>query len=134
MTHVQIKTLELLIVKILRSKNISESKVFSAFSNLTKFFNDHDFVFKTNHSEIINTIYLTNFYLNKSANALSGTFHLDTKTLLNYRKNYLILFAKYYLGLTSPTSTILPLLHSTLKDELKSFKSASDQKPDNVLA
>lgn len=46
--------------------------------------------------------------------ALNQELYIDTKTLLNYRKSYVRLFAKYYLNLVGEPEDALLLLHAEL--------------------
>lgn len=115
MRSVQIKTLELLLIEKLKDSS-SDAKIHSSFQFVTEHFSNERYLYGVEHERIISAIYLGNFYKRKTAKALSQEFHTDTKTLLKYRKNYLRLFAKKYLNLSSPTNTDLGLLYVALTE------------------
>ena len=91
----QIKSIEKLIIN-----NLSNSNVKSSFAKIIHIA-DEDFLHSLGHSNILSAIYLNNLYKHKSVRYLCISFNLDNKTLLYYRKLYVSLFAKYYLGLSS---------------------------------
>ena len=99
MKTIQIKTLELLLIKALNSKNFSKDKIYSSFRYMLNHFSDDDYLYAFNHRRIISVIYLENFYAHKTVKALTQYLHIDNKTLLSYRKAYLKLFAKQYMNL-----------------------------------
>ena len=101
MKTIQIKTLELLLIKALNSKNFSKDKIYSSFRYMLNHFSDDDYLYAFNHRRIISVIYLENFYAHKTVKALTQYLHIDNKTLLSYRKAYLKLFAKQYMNLAS---------------------------------
>lgn len=89
MKTIQIKTLELLLIKALNSKNFSKDKIYSSFRYMLNHFSDDDYLYAFNHRRIISVIYLENFYAHKTVKALTQYLHIDNKTLLSYRKAYL---------------------------------------------
>ncbi len=123
MSKVQVKTLELLISSMLRSADASSFKARLAFDAVFTHFSDEDFLKGTVHSSILTAIYLNDFYRYKSTDALSMTFHLDTKTLLLYRKNYIKLFAKKYLNLSNDSNIDLFFIYTALTDEINKNES-----------
>ncbi|PWM71117.1 MAG: hypothetical protein DBX59_09560 [Bacillota bacterium] len=114
MRKLQIKTLEMLITDILHSSK--DENLSSAFAYVQNHFSDEDYLYDTDHNSVISAIYLQNFYKYKKVKALSREMHLDTKTLLNYRKAYLRLLAKQYLNLFETTNADLALLYAALSN------------------
>ena len=110
MKTIQIKTLELLLIKALNSKNFSKDKIYSSFRYMLNHFSDDDYLYAFNHRRIISVIYLENFYAHKTVKALTQYLHIDNKTLLSYRKAYLKHFAKQYMNLASFKKTDFLLL------------------------
>ena len=123
MRTVQIKTLELLIIERLKTSP-PDHKIHTSFAFVKEHFLNEGYLYGVEHERIISAIYLGNFYKRKTAKALSHEFHTDTKTLLKYRKNYLRLFAKKYLGLTEPTNTDMFLLYSALTEKQAEAETA----------
>jgi hypothetical protein len=119
MKTIQIKTLELLLIKALNSKNFSKDKIYSSFRYMLNHFSDDDYLYAFNHRRIISVIYLENFYAHKTVKALTQYLHIDNKTLLSYRKAYLKLFAKQYMNLASFKKTDFLLLYSVLSEDLQ---------------
>ena len=112
----QIKTLELLIIQELHSLNGYNQAIHSAFSQVLRHFSEEEYLYGIEHETILNKIYINRFYKFHSTEALSQELHIDTKTLLIYRKSYLHLFARFYLGLSSSTQADLYLLYEKLKE------------------
>ncbi len=123
----KIKTIELLLIDIIPIAP-PENLVLVAFRKTLQHFTDEDFLYSTDHNKILSTIYLNSFYKNHYLLALTQTLHIDRKTLLTCRKNYLRLFAKYYLGIEHNTNLIFPLLYSALTKELERLRSIGGQK------
>ena len=123
----KIKTIELLLIEIL-SIAPPDNLVLVAFRKTLQHFTDEDFLYSTNHNKIFSAIYLNSFYKNHYLHALTQSLHIDNKTLLTYRKNYLRLFAKYYLGIEQNTNLIFPLLYDALSKELERLRLAERQK------
>ena len=119
MKTIQIKTLELLLIKALRSKNFSKDKLYTSFRYMLNHFSDEDYLYAFNHRRIISVIYLENFYAHRTVKALTQYLHMDNKTLLSYRKAYLKLFAKQYMDLVSFRKTDFLLLYSVLSEDLQ---------------
>lgn len=94
---IQIKTVEKLIIQELYNSESSDHRVHTAFARVLDHFSDEDYLHKIGHQRIITTIYINHFYKYKKTKALNQELYIDTKTLLNYRKSYVRLFAKYYL-------------------------------------
>lgn len=117
MPTIQIKTLEQLIIRELHGFNGYNQQAHSAFTQMLHHFSNEEYLYDVEHTEIITKIYIHNFYKYRSAEALSRELHIDTKTLLCYRKTYVRLFAKYYLELSSPTEADFLLLYEYLSDE-----------------
>ena len=92
---IQIKTVEKLIIQELYNSESSDHRVHTAFARVLDHFSDEDYLHKIGHQRIITTI--NHFYKYKKTKALNQELYIDTKTLLNYRKSYVRLFAKYYL-------------------------------------
>ena len=92
----QIKSIKKLIIYNLNNPNVN-----SSFAKVLTHFADKDFLHNSNHYNILSAIYINNLYKHKSVRFLCIHFTLDNKTLLYYRKLYISLFAKYYLGLSS---------------------------------
>ena len=103
---IQIKTVEKLIIQELYNSESSDHRVHTAFARVLDHFSDEDYLHKIGHQRIITTIYINHFYKYKKTKAL--------KTLLNYRKSYVRLFAKYYLNLVGEPEDTLLLLHAEL--------------------
>lgn len=129
MPTIQIKTLELLIIHELRITNGYNERVHNAFTQLRKHFSDEEYLYGIGHSEVIKKIYIDNFYKYRSTEALALELHIDTKTLLVYRKTYLRLFTKYYLDLPAPTKTDLFLLYEQLKEDIKTAEKQNSSPP-----
>ena len=119
MKTIQIKTLELLLIKALHSKNFSNDKLYTSFRYMLNHFSDEDYLYAFNHRRIISVIYLENFYAHRTVKALTQYLHMDNKTLLSYRKAYLKLFAKQYMDLVSFRKTDFLLLYSVLSEDLQ---------------
>ncbi len=117
----KIKTIELLLIDILHIAP-PDNLVLVAFHKILQHFTDEDFLYFTNHNKILSAIYLNSFYKNHYLLALTQSLHIDNKTLLTYRKNYLRLFAKYCFDVTANTKIIFPLLYSELSKELKRLR------------
>lgn len=100
---IQIKTVEKLIIQELYNSESSDHRVHTAFARVLDHFSDEDYLHKIGHQRIITTIYINHFYKYKKTKALNQELYIDTKTLLNYRKSYVRLFAKYYLNLRRRT-------------------------------
>ena len=128
MPTAQTKTLEQLIVREIGGKNGFNLKAQVAFSHVLQHFSDEGYLYKIEHKAIIEKIYIERFYEYHSAEALAREFHLDTKTLLFYRKSYVRLFAKVYLNLPSSTETDLYLLYSALTQNAASAKKQNRSK------
>lgn len=126
MSTIQIKTLELLIIRELRGLNGYNEKAHSAFTQILHHFSNEEYLYGVEHTEIITKIYIHNFYKSHSTEALSRELHIDVKMLLMYRKAYVRLFAKHYLDLSAPTKTDLLFLYDRLKKE---EKAAGECKP-----
>lgn len=101
MPTIQIKTLELLIIGELHGVNGYNRAVQAAFTQMLHHFANEEYLYGIEHTEIINKIYVDNFYEYRSAEALSRELFIDIKTLLCYRKSYIRMFAKYYLNLST---------------------------------
>ncbi len=112
----QIKTLENIVIDILHNAPTS-NPVHQAFQKMFEHFIDEDFLYTQTHEEIITQIYEKNFYAYHYAYALPQTFHTDNKTLLDFRKSYLLLFAKYYLGIQQKSKNIFVVLYAELRKE-----------------
>ncbi len=112
----QIKTLESMLIYIL-NKASPTSPAAQAFEKMLEHFIDEDFIYTQFHEEIIHLIYQKDFYKHHYAYALPQILNIDNKTLLEYRKRYLQLFAKYYLGVARNSKSLFLLLQSTLKKE-----------------
>ncbi len=123
----KIKTIELLLIDILHIVP-PNNLVLVAFRKTLQHFTDEDFLYSTHHNKILSAIYLDSFYKKHYLLALTQTLHIDNKTLLTCRKNYLRLFAKYYLGIEQNTKLVFPLLYSALSKELKRLRLAERQK------
>ena len=91
---IQIKTVEKLIIQELYNSESSDHRVQTAFARVLDHFSDEDYLHKIGHQRIITTIYINHFYKYKKTKALNQELYIDTKTLLNYRKSYVRLFAK----------------------------------------
>ena len=98
MSRVQLKTLERLVAGKLRSDN-SDYKIQAAYHKTKEVFDDVAFLTGVPHDKIIDAIYVDGYYEHKSARNLGIEFCLNVKTLLSYRRCYLEILAKYYLGL-----------------------------------
>lgn len=116
MHTLQIKTLEQLVIDTLRFPNPVNYKAHAAFSYMLQHFMDEEYLYGVEHCRIITVIYIDNFYRYKEVKALSDELHIDTKTLLFYRKSYLKIFAKFYLSLTVPIEDEFLLLYKALKN------------------
>ncbi len=114
MPTVQIKTLELLIIRELRGMNRYNARAHAAFAQMRLHFSNEEYLHGIEHSKIIKKIYIDNFYKYRTAEALSQELHIDVKSLLLYRKYYLRFFAKSYLLLSVPTEADLALLYEAL--------------------
>lgn len=123
---IQIKTLELLIIRVLHTPDGYNERAHRAFTQLRNHFSDEEYLYGICHGKIIQAIYIDNFYKTRSAEALTLELHIDVKTLLGYRKIYLILFAKYYLNLTANARTDLFFLYEQLREDLKAVKPRAD--------
>ncbi len=117
----KIKTIELLLIDILHIAP-PDNLVLVAFYKTLQHFTDEDFLYSSHHNKILSTIYLNSFYKHHYLIALTQTLYIDNKTLLTCRKNYLRLFAKYYLDLEHSTKLIFPLLYSNLSKELERLR------------
>ncbi len=126
MYTLQIKTIELLIIDALHSNHIYSPSVNSAFEQTFQHFANEEYLYGVEHTKILTKIFLNGYYKFRTAKALSLDLHLDTKTLLSYRKSYLHLFAKFYLNLSVPTKTDLMLLYAELN---KQKRTASSSRP-----
>lgn len=115
MSTVQIKTLELLIIRELHGIDGYNQQAHSAFTQMLHHFSNEEYLYGIEHTEIITKIYIGNFYRYRSAEALSRELHIDTKALLFYRKSYVRLFAKYYLELSSSAKIDLFFLYERLR-------------------
>ena len=111
---IQIKTVEKLIIQELYNSESSDHRVHTAFARVLDHFSDEDYLHKIGHQRIITTIYINHFYKYKKTKAINQEVYIDTKTLLNYRKSYVSLFAKYYLNLVGEPEDTLLLLHAEL--------------------
>ena len=129
MPTIQIKTLELLIIRELRVPDKYNERAHHAFTQLRKHFSDEEYLYGIRHSEIIKKIYIDNFYKYRSTEALALELHIDIKTLLVYRKIYLHLFTKYYLNLPAPTEIDLFLLYEQLKENKAKKRERSHSLP-----
>ena len=109
-----IKTVEKLIIQELYNSESSDHRVHTAFARVLDHFSAEDYLHKIGHQRIITTIYINHFYKYKKTKALNQELYIDTKTLLNYRKSYVRLFAKYYLNLVGEPEDTLLLLHAEL--------------------
>ena len=118
----QIKTLELLVIREIHSLNGYNQAVHEAFAKMMRHFEDEEYLYGIEHTAIITTIYINQFYKYKSAEALSRELHIDAKTLLFYRKSYLTLFAKNYLGLRIEKPEDFIALYEQLKNGAKPLK------------
>lgn len=124
---IQVKTLELLIIRTLRTPDGYNERAHWAFTQIRDHFSDEEYLYGICHSKIIQAIYIDNFYRNRSAEALALELFIDVKTLLGYRKFYLLLFAKYYLNLPVASRSDLFFLYKQLKEDLKKFKTHADK-------
>lgn len=114
---IQIKTVEKLIIQELYNSESSDHRVHTAFARVLDHFSDEDYLHKIGHQRIITTIYINHFYKYKKTKALNQELYIDTKTLLNYRKSYVRLFAKYYLNLVGePEDTLLFCTQNSSKE------------------
>ncbi len=114
MYRFQIKTLELSVIRELGRSDADEN-IKNAFAYAYNHFTDENYLYGIEHKLVIDTIYNNNFYKYKSTKALSQETHIDTKTLLTYRKSYLRLLAKQYLNLNEPTALDLTMLYNALE-------------------
>lgn len=114
MSEIKIKTLEKLVFRELHGSDKNDRRLQDAFHAVFTHFCDEQYLHNTEHESIMNLIYRSGCYKHKSVQKLAQDFHLDYKTLLDYRKSYLRLFAKYYLGLPSSTNTEIYLLYTVL--------------------
>ena len=123
---IQIKTLELLIIRILHTPDGYNERAHRAFTQLRNHFSDEEYLYGICHGRIIRAIYIDNFYKAHSAEALTLELHIDVKTLLGYRKVYFLLFARYYLNLTVAARADLFFLYKQLKEDLDSTQTKAD--------
>ncbi len=110
----QIKTLETLIIQKLKNPHSKDCRILPVFAYIYHHFSDEEYLHGIEHSRILTTIYINDFYKYKTTAALSQEMHIDNKTLLTCRKLYLKMFAKYYLNLKTPMKTDFALLYSEL--------------------
>lgn len=115
MPTIQIKTLEQLIIRELHGMNGYNRMAQIAFAHILQHFSEEEYLYGIEHRAIIEKIYIRHFYKYRSTEALSRELHIDTKTLLCYRKEYVRLFAKIYLNLEAPTRLDFVLLYSSLQ-------------------
>lgn len=125
MAVAQMKTLERLIIRQLHR----DQAITAAYVRMRQHFSDEEYLYKIAHTEIIMEIYENFFYDRCPVSALCQNFHLDVKTLLNYRKSYLRLFAKFYLELSKPAKTEFDLLCERLTQMDEPTKRRKRKKP-----
>lgn len=113
MQKLQIKTVELLITKIMQKAD--DDLLRTAFCKMSEHFSDEEYLYGIGHSAIITNIYVKRVYRYKTVRKFSEDVHLDQKTLLEYRKDYLQLFAKYYLKTAASTCVDLSQFYAQLK-------------------
>ena len=116
MRNKQIKTLEISLIDALHDKNASD-KLLATYEYVLRHFADEDYLHGTDHVKIIRRIYTDKDYKKKTMTSLLSDLHIDNKALLSYRKLYVSLFAKRYLGLNVKSETDNALLYVTLKKE-----------------
>ena len=114
MHTLQVRTLELLIIHELHNYSSVDSKLTYSFNKMLEHFSDEEYLDGIPHTAIIRKIYMDYFYQYNHVSALALKFHINNKSLLVYRKRYLHLLAKYYLGLFSPTQTDLYFFYQKL--------------------
>ena len=107
----QLKTVELSVIQKLQQNDPDCEPLREALEYIRNHFADEDFLHGYKHKDLIDTIYLKNFYKNHTVRALEIHFHLDTKTLLDARKQYLQLLTKRFLSLDSNTGNYRFLLY-----------------------
>ncbi len=102
----------------------SANSLRQAFDKMLEHFIDADFLYDTSHEKIILLIYEKDFYAHHYAYALPQILNMDNKLLLASRKNYLQLFAKYYLGITQNGKSVFLLLYAALEQERRRLATA----------
>ncbi len=112
----RIKSFEIMLSNIIHSNSKYSSTFKSIFNYVINHFKDEDYLYNTNHCSILDYIYIKNCYSHKQVLSLSQYFHLDNKTILTYRKNYLKLFAKKFLNLNYSSNLDFIVFYSELKD------------------
>ncbi len=112
----KIKTLETLLIELLQASP-ADCAARNAFDKMVEHFANEDFLHDTLHEKTLVLIYQKKFYAHNYAYALPLLLNLDNKAVLNNRKKYLKLFAKYYLGIGNNSQNILSRLHEALKRE-----------------
>jgi len=113
----QLKTIELLIVYKLQQNTPDSKPIRESYEYTRNHFADEDFLHGCQYKDLIEAIYLKDFYKNHTVRALELHFHLDTKTLLEVRKSYLQLFSKHFLSLDENTKNYRILLYHALINE-----------------
>ena len=114
MSKPQIKTIETRLIAALK-KSSQESKLAQIFLQVRETCTDNDFLERANLREtVFDYIYVKNVYRIKTVEGLRQIIHLDNKTLLTIRKNFLHLFAKKYFGETNLTENLLMLFYAEL--------------------
>ena len=121
MKAIQPKTLELLIISSLKC---ASPRAVLSFNRLFEHFIDEDFIYGLNHVEIISVIYKSSFYKYYKVSTLFSRLNLDNKALLCRRKEYLKLFAKYYLNLTTLPKNVFGILYDALTKDLHNIDAA----------
>ena len=114
MRNPQIKSLENVIANLYHNETFTGERVRSSIRYIMEHFADRDYLQDSNHCKIIERIYIDNCYRYKSVKGLVQELHIDVKALLEYRRQYVRLFAKQYLCLKEKTKLDLVLLHRAL--------------------
>ncbi len=111
------KEIEILLIRLLKISP-SDSPALRAFDKVLEYFFDEDFLSQPRHEKILFFIYNKGLYDRPFLLALSQLLNMNYTLLLEYRRDYLCLFAKYYLGLPRATVQTFGILKAAITEEL----------------
>lgn len=111
----QLKTLERMVISGLKNKSECYDQLRLAYKLVYEHFADENFLHGFHHCQLLQAIYVKNYYKYNNMVAMCEEFFMDVKTLIDYRKDYLCLIAKHYLHLTDNTEDFRSLLFSALQ-------------------
>lgn len=106
-----------MIVSALKDNTPHNQRLQRAYHSMYDHFIDEDDLHHYQNRDLLDAIYVHNFYRTHNVFALEYKFHLGTKNLLETRKNYLQLLTKKYLDLDFVPPNYRLVLYHALRDE-----------------